>query len=92
MQKANIGKLFNLISYDLSTLEMMTYFALMIFYVPLLLVIAAIILYFRLGGYGLLGILIIFLMVPLQLFMGIKSKNYFGLKNKYSDARIVNLI
>ncbi|EAS01881.2 ABC transporter C family protein (macronuclear) [Tetrahymena thermophila SB210] len=88
IQKANIGKLFNLISYDLGTLEMMLYFAFMILYIPLLLVISAVVLYFRFGGYGILSVVIITMIIPVQLIFGVKQKVYTDMKNKFSDERI----
>ncbi len=53
-----------MVSYDLGAVEMMLYFPFMALYVPLLLLIAAIVLYGRLGGFGIIGIAIIVLSIP----------------------------
>lgn len=50
-------------------------------YAPLTLIIAGIILYLRLGIYG--------LVIPVQMIIGIKSKQFLKLKNKHSSDRIV---
>jgi hypothetical protein len=53
-----------MVSYDLGAVEMMMYFPFMVLYIPLLLLVAGIVLYGRLGGYGVIAIGIIILSVP----------------------------
>lgn len=67
----------------------MVYFLIIVCYAPLTLLIAGIILYLRLDIYGLLAIIIVLLVIPVQMIIGMKSKQFLKLKNKHSSDRIV---
>ena len=54
-----------MVSYDLGAIEMMMYFPFMVIYIPLLFLIAGIVLYERLGGYGVISIAIILIAIPI---------------------------
>jgi len=53
----------------------------MIFYIPLLLVVAGVVLYLRFGAYGLIPVFILVLNIPIQLAIGFGQKKFLNLKN-----------
>jgi len=60
---------------------MMLYYGIMIFYIPLLLVVAGVVLYLRFGAYGLIPVFILVLNIPIQLAIGFGQKKFLNLKN-----------
>ncbi|EGR28863.1 hypothetical protein IMG5_167720 [Ichthyophthirius multifiliis] len=91
IKKSNIGKLFGLISNDINYIEVNIFYGFYILYLPIQFIISAIILYYRFNAFGILSIAIIFIILPIQLFLGYKQKKIISLKNIMTDKRL-NLI
>ena len=56
IKEAKLGKLINLVSNDMNTAELKLFFLLITFFSPVVLIAGCVILYLRLGPWGLIGI------------------------------------
>ncbi|EAR89072.2 ABC transporter family protein (macronuclear) [Tetrahymena thermophila SB210] len=88
IKKANVGKLINLVSNDLNLLEFKSLSIINMLLVPFILIAVGIILYFRLGGYSLLGYSIILIYPFVQTLFAKVSQKQFRLKAQLVDHRI----
>jgi hypothetical protein len=64
-RKANIGKLFNVISADFNSIEMGIIFPFLLICLPFLLLFSFVIMYSNLGPIGLISIFLLVLLIPL---------------------------
>ncbi|KAL4454635.1 hypothetical protein ABPG74_021840 [Tetrahymena malaccensis] len=88
IKNANIGKLINLISGDLSCIESMSYVIMCFTIIPFCLIFVAIILYQRFDWYGLLGLLLMICFIPLQILVANISSKLFEQKSSLVDQRV----
>ncbi|EAS02538.2 ABC transporter C family protein (macronuclear) [Tetrahymena thermophila SB210] len=88
VKEANVGKLVNLISNDLTTLEQRCNIMFAVLSIPLPLVASAIYLYIKYGVIGLIGIVVMLGLCPIQLFFSKLQTNFFSEKTKYTDQRV----
>ncbi|KAL4462373.1 hypothetical protein ABPG72_003266 [Tetrahymena utriculariae] len=88
VKEANIGKLVSLISNDLTTLEQRCNIMFAVLSIPLPLVASVIYLYLKYGGIGLVGIVIMLGLCPIQLFFSKLQTKFFSEKTKYTDQRV----
>ncbi|KAL4498906.1 hypothetical protein ABPG73_003703 [Tetrahymena malaccensis] len=88
IKQANVGKLINLVSNDLNLLEFKSLSIINMLIIPFILIAVGIILYFRLGGYSLLGFCIILIYPFIQTLFGKISQSQFKIKAQLVDQRI----
>ncbi|EAS02536.2 ABC transporter C family protein (macronuclear) [Tetrahymena thermophila SB210] len=88
VKEANVGKLINLISNDLTTLEQRCNIMFAVLSIPLPLVASTIYLYRKYGVIGLIGIVVMLGLCPIQLFFSKLQAKFFSEKTKYTDQRV----
>ncbi|KAL4454238.1 hypothetical protein ABPG74_012195 [Tetrahymena malaccensis] len=88
ISKANVGKLFNMISADLMSIEILMPYVFQAIWAPLLIIATTVIICIRLGAYGLIAIGFILIVYPSQQILGKLQQKYFALKNARSDERV----
>ncbi|EAR97927.3 ABC transporter C family protein (macronuclear) [Tetrahymena thermophila SB210] len=88
IKDANIGKLINLISGDLSSIEYMSYVIMCFTIIPFCLIFVALILYQRFHWYGILGLILMICFIPLQILVANISSKLFAQKSSLVDQRV----
>ncbi|KAL4456646.1 hypothetical protein ABPG74_000753 [Tetrahymena malaccensis] len=88
VKEANVGKLINLISNDLQTLEQRFNAIFLLLSVPLPLVASTSYLYIKYGFSGLLGFGLLIVAYPILLLLSKLNQKFFSDKSKYTDQRI----
>ncbi|KAL4500392.1 hypothetical protein ABPG72_003343 [Tetrahymena utriculariae] len=88
ISKKNVGKLFNMISADLMSIEILMPYVFQAIWAPLLIMATTVIICIRLGAYGLIAIGFILIVYPSQQILGKLQQKYFALKNARSDERV----
>ncbi|EAS04319.2 ABC transporter C family protein (macronuclear) [Tetrahymena thermophila SB210] len=88
ISKANVGKLFNMISADLMNIEILMPYVFQAIWAPLLIIATTVIICIRLGAYGLIAIGFILIVYPSQQILGKLQQKYFAQKITRSDERV----
>ncbi|EAR88911.2 ABC transporter C family protein (macronuclear) [Tetrahymena thermophila SB210] len=88
VKEANVGKLINLISNDLQTLEQRFNAIFFLLSVPLPLIASTSYLYIKYGFAGLFGFGLLIITYPILLFLSKLNQKFFSDKSKYTDQRI----
>ncbi|KAL4434857.1 hypothetical protein ABPG74_021196 [Tetrahymena malaccensis] len=88
IKEANLGKVINLISSDLNSTELKGFFIFNMIVAPFIFIGALIILYFRLGPYGLLSVVFLSFVFPMQNYFGKKAAYYTQKRTVKSDERV----
>lgn len=88
MKEANIGKIINLVSNDMNAVEFKLFFFFILCVTPFVLIASLIILYIRLGYWGLLSIGILLCYFPLQSKLGKYITISASKKSELTDKRI----
>lgn len=65
IKNANLGKIINFMAQDLAIVEMKFTFLFLLIVSPIFVILAAALLYYRMGPWGLLGVVILLLSFPL---------------------------
>ncbi|KRX06387.1 P-loop containing nucleoside triphosphate hydrolase [Pseudocohnilembus persalinus] len=92
IKQANLGKIINFIAQDLQQVEIKFMFLFVLTCAPVFFVFATIVLYFRLGVWGFLGIFILLCSIPIQKMIQQNAVHYYKQKQNYSDikSKLVN--
>ncbi|EAR97613.1 ABC transporter C family protein (macronuclear) [Tetrahymena thermophila SB210] len=88
IKEANIGKLVSIVSSDLTTFEVKSFHIISLLVLPFGLVAVAVVLYFRFGGFGVLGLILMMFFIPIQIYIADKSSQSFAQKTNLVDKRI----
>ncbi|KAL4446518.1 hypothetical protein ABPG74_001259 [Tetrahymena malaccensis] len=88
IKEANIGKLVNIVSSDLTTFEIKSFHIISLLVLPFGLVAVAVVLYFRFGSFGVLGLILMIFFIPIQIYVANKSSQSFAQKTSLIDKRI----
>ncbi|KAL4426784.1 hypothetical protein ABPG74_006581 [Tetrahymena malaccensis] len=88
IKETNVGKLVNIVSSDLTTIEIKSFLIISLTMIPFGLIAVAAVLYFRFGSFGVLGLLLMTCFIPIQIFAAEKSSKIFAQKTSLIDKRI----
>ncbi|KAL4446519.1 hypothetical protein ABPG74_001260 [Tetrahymena malaccensis] len=88
IKEANVGKLVNIVSSDLTTIEVKSFLIISLTVIPFGLISVAVVLYFRFGSFGVLGLILMICFIPIQIYVAEKSSKAFAQKTGLVDKRI----
>ncbi|KAL4472067.1 hypothetical protein ABPG72_007116 [Tetrahymena utriculariae] len=88
IKEANVGKLVNIVSSDLTTIEVKSFLIISLMVIPFGLIAVAVVLYFRFGSFGVLSLVLMICFIPIQIYVAEKSSKVFAQKTSLVDKRI----